>query len=756
MQVNNDNSLEELTVPNNKWLTSRSGLLIVLIVAVCAAVLITHWPTLSAKAISFDDGKYFEENHLVRNPSWESAWRFLTEVLKPSTIEGYYQPLSMISLMVDYAIGGQTDSLRQFHLTSLIFHIANTTLIILLLYQLFGNAWIAAAIGLLFGVHPLTVEPIPWVGERKTLLAAFFTLWSLVFYVRYVHKGNVKSYYGCILMYLLALMSKPTSTPLPVILLLMDYWPLKRLNWRTIFEKLPLFFIGAISAVITYISQAQTASIITPQTYGLLRVPLVICHNIIFYLYKIVWPVNLSSHYAFPDPLEFSIPMVKIGVIGTCILIVLLVISLRWTRAAMTGWLIFFVMVFPTLQMFQFSDVIASDKFVYLPSLGILMALAAFLVWICRADSANRHTVRYAVLAIAVITLAGAESFGTRRYLVCWKDTISLFTNMVKVAPNATSPLNNLGVAYGDKGDIEKAMECFNQVLKLKPNDIMGHLNLGKTFAEQGKLDEAMEQYNELLRIKPDDTMAYQNIAVILVNQGRIDDAIAVYRKGLSQKPKNPTLLHMGLGTLLFQQGKLDEAIYELQIATKLTPNSSALNNFAVALALKGRIDEAIECSKQAIGVDPKNAEAHFNLASLLLSKSELKSSIAEFEKAIQINPKYTKAQINLATALMQDGQTDKAIIHASEAVKIDPNNVDAHLNLAMALEQQDKLNEAEREFRCAIKLQPEFAEAHYELGNILVKQGRLEEAAAEYQEVLKIDPQNAQAQESLQKIKAK
>ena len=164
-----------------KMSKSQKRLLAGLIIVVCLAVAAVYRPAISAKALCFDDYRYFVDNPLVRNPSLESAWKFLSEVLRPSTVGGYYQPLTMISLMLDYALVGPTDDISQFHRTSLALHVANTALIIVLLYLLFDRAWIAAAVGLLFGMHPLTVEPIPWIGERKTLLAAFFALWSLVF-----------------------------------------------------------------------------------------------------------------------------------------------------------------------------------------------------------------------------------------------------------------------------------------------------------------------------------------------------------------------------------------------------------------------------------------------------------------------------------------------------------------------------------------------------------------------------------------------
>ncbi len=287
-----------------EWSRNKLPLTIGLLIIVCAVVFVAHWPAFNAGALSFDDTQYLTENKLVQNPSWTSAKRFLTEVLRPSTVGGYYQPLTSFSLMLYHAMGGRADYLMPFHRTSLILHVAHTTLVIILLYLLFGRIWIAAAVGLLFGIHPMTVEPIPWVGERKTLLAAFFAVWCLVLYVRYTHKNDKRFYVGSVIMYILALMSKPTSTPLPMLMLLMDFWPMNRLKWRTVWEKLPFFAIAGISVVITYISQSTTSGASLPGEYGPWRVPLVLCHNIVFYLYKIIWPVNLSSHYAFPKPLD--------------------------------------------------------------------------------------------------------------------------------------------------------------------------------------------------------------------------------------------------------------------------------------------------------------------------------------------------------------------------------------------------------------------------------------------------------------------
>jgi hypothetical protein len=210
--------------------SSQKRILTNLIIIVCILVFAAHLPALSAQAIIIDDDQYLTKNVLVQNPGWVSAGRFFAEVLEPSTVQGYYQPLTMLSLMGDYILGGRPYNLKPFHRTSLLLHMANTALVIVFLYLLFGHAWIAAGMGLLFGLHPMTVECVAWISQRKTVLSAFFALWSLILYVCFARSRSWKFYAGCLIMYVLALMSKPTAIPLPVLMLLLDYWPLNRLN----------------------------------------------------------------------------------------------------------------------------------------------------------------------------------------------------------------------------------------------------------------------------------------------------------------------------------------------------------------------------------------------------------------------------------------------------------------------------------------------------------------------------------------------
>ena len=199
-------------------------------------------------------------NQLVRNPSWNSTARFFGEVLKPSSVKGYYQPLAMVSLMLDWASGASLENLTPFHRTSLALHVINTMLVILFLHAVFGNPWLAALAGLLWGAHPMTIEVTSWLAERKTLLATLFSLCCLICYVRWTRRPKRWLFAVALLLFVLALLSKPTSTPLPVLLLLLDCWPLRRLSLRALLEKIPFLIIAGVSSVITVASQARSGA----------------------------------------------------------------------------------------------------------------------------------------------------------------------------------------------------------------------------------------------------------------------------------------------------------------------------------------------------------------------------------------------------------------------------------------------------------------------------------------------------------------
>lgn len=661
---------------------SRARVLIVIAV-VCAIIVAVYWPALSAKALSFDDQQYLTKNVLVQNPSFKSAKRFLTEVLEPSTVAGYYQPLTMISLMLDYAVGGSENNLQLFHRTSLVLHTANTALIIMLLYMLFGNIRAAAAAGLLFGIHPMTVEPIPWVGERKTLLAAFFAFWSLILYVRYSRSGNWKSYTGCFLMYLLALMSKPTSVPLPAVMLLMDYWPLRRFNIKSVFEKLPLFVLGGIFAVITYVSQSRTCIAVTPEKTGLGHVLLLLCHNTIFYLHKIILPVSLSSHYAFPKPFNLMQPMVLAGLLGTCILIPLLLFSLRWTRAVFTGWLIFFIAIFPTMQVIGFSNVIASDKFAYLPSVGLLMIVTSLLVWLGK----NKKMRITAVTVVLILT--AAEAVATQRYLAYWQDSIKLTDRMIALAPRSAPLYNDRGVIYVKKGEYALAMADFNKAIELNSKYYEVYHNRGIVYSTTGQDDLALQEFARSLQINPKYFPVYDNRGRIYCSRGQYDLAISDYNTAIRLNPEFVDAYN-GRGNVCEKQGKLDVALADFN---------------------------------KAISINPKYFYSYHNRANIYMSRGDFAKAISDYSKAIRLNPKFADAYNNRGNSFRRLGKYDLAVSDFDNTLKADPNYIDAYFNKAGALESAGRKIEAVAVYKAFVNSAPTARVRQIELAKQKIKQ---------------------------------
>jgi Tfp pilus assembly protein PilF len=595
-------------------------------------VLAVYWPVLSRTALYLDDKEYVLENELVQRPGWESARRFFGEVLAPSTVRGYYQPLTMVSLMLDAgghvapASGRWDGSLRPFHRTSLILHVLNAASLVLLLAVLLERVWPAAAAGLLWGIHPLTVEPVPWIAERKTLLATLFVFWALVLYVRYArsegaaagreaqaertrgtwrvrrprgagatvgrdprvrrgHDVRWAAYGGVLVFYVLALLSKPSALPLPVLLLILDWWPLRRLGRRALIEKVPLLTIACVAAYVAFVSQARTGAVSLPWHQEAGRSVLVVCHNIVFYGEKVLWPARLFPLYLAPEPLRLSQPAVLAGMVGTVALAAAVVASLRWTRAVAASMGFFLVAVFPTLGVVAVSGAIAADRHMYLPLVGFALlagwGLSRLLALIATAGA--RKWLRAGVV-VAVVAACAGEALATRSYLGYWRDSETLHRRVMAMAPDAVQPHWELGYLLRREGHEQEALKEYEAAVALAPRVGELRYDYGAVLAACGDATGAIAQYREALEL--DDTLV---------------------------------LAHSALASALADQGRFEEAFPHFAAALRLVPGRAlTLNNYGVALEKAGRLDEAIAQYRAAVQARPDFAVARSNLARLL------------------------------------------------------------------------------------------------------------------------------------------
>lgn len=576
---------------------------------VAVIVALTHSPALRARAVTFDDPEYALENPLTQSPSWDSTGRFFSEVLEPSHERGYYTPLTMISLMFDSALRSSPDDLRPFRRTNLTLHVANTLLVTAILFALFDHAFSALLVGLVFGLHPIATESIPWLSDRKTLLGTCFGLASLLLYVVYAKRGGRRRYVASLVLFLLGLLAKPTNIPLPAVMMLLDWWPLRR-RWR-LAEKAPFLVLAGLSAVITVISQSRTAGATMPEA-ALSHNVLIVCHNLMFYLLTLLWPAGLPGYYPFPDDISSSNPAFRVGLVVTAVLMTAAFLSARWTRGGLGGWLVFLVLIFPALGVIGFTDVIVANRFVYLPVFGLLLGLTALIRWLW-----NRTGLVRTVILLVVLVVGSAEVFASRRALVYWNDSVRLHEHYAEAAPRSAKIRYNLGISYVGQGNADEAIRAFRKAIELKPDYPEAHNNLAITLMSRKRFAEATTHFREALRLDPESASVLNNFGAALSYQGHLDEAIVQLRQAVRLRPGFANA-HYNLGRVLARTKQHDQAIAEFQAALQVRPDDAELRMaLGESLDARGNTREALEQYQAVLRLTPHHADARQRLAAL-------------------------------------------------------------------------------------------------------------------------------------------
>lgn len=636
---------------------SQTKKLLMLALAIIALIVITDWRALTAQASFIDDKQYLINNSLVQHPGWASAGRFFTEVLSPSTVNGYYQPLAMISLMLDYAMGGRPNNLTLFHLTNIILHILNTLLIFLLIYLLFKKVWSAFTVAILFGIHPMTVEALCWISERKALLAAFFVLLALVLYLLYIDKKKKGFLWAAVLAFVPALLSKPTSLPLPLLLILLDYWPLQRFNKKAVLEKIPFFLLAMISAAITYISQANMSGLALPAAKrSLWQTLLVICHNIFFYISKIFLPINLSPHYPVPNPLAISHPEILAGVIFTVILITLCVISLRKGRALFTGLMFFLIAIFPALGIIEFTTVLTLDNYAYLPFVGFLIILA-WLLNLLYPKLAGERRVQYCKTGFLVFVsmVVCLEIFATWSYLAKWQNTGTLCKYMIGLAPREAVIYGLLGEFDVDHGKFDEGIQMCTQSIALDPKSAAAaYFDRGTAYYNEKRYPEALADLKQAILINPAMAEAYCNYGALMFAQQDFDKAIAMFNKAAQLAPS--AITYFNLAKAYQQKKNFSEALGNFKKALTMNPdNYKPYVDIAIILEEQGNFGEATPYMEQALSMDSPDINLHGLWAGMLARHGKISDAVEEYRTILRINPNVGWAQQNLDKLLHTD-----------------------------------------------------------------------------------------------------
>ena len=725
MSLQSNNDLPDDTGSHDRWLSFAICLLLAL------AVWIAFGQTRHFQFVNYDDAAYVYENPAITGGlSLHGIVRAFTH----NDGAGEWLPLTAISRMLDWQLYGANAGGH--HLTNVLLHAATAILLFLVLRNMTGALWRSAFVAAVFAIHPLRVESVAWVTERKDVLSGLFFMLTLLCYAKAVAgdplsqrfnaagKGPVarteaahspvvprvtghesRFYWLALLCFTFGLLSKSTLVTLPFVLLLLDYWPLQRmtpasgLDVRRIghlaLEKIPFLLLSAAACVATVLSQKDAIkSVQDVDSPSRISNALVAYTD---YLGQMLYPVGLAVLYPHPGN-HLSVWHVGLAVLVLLSISAGVLAGCRKHPYLLVGWLWYLGMLVPVIGFVQVGEQARADRYTYLPQIGLYILVAWGVAELCGALRWRRAVLGSSALA----TLAGllAVAYVQTGY---WKDSIALWTH----------------------------------TLACTSGNAFAHYHLGSALADQAKPAEAIQQYEQALQLKPDYPEALNNFGIALARQGKLAEAIQHYERVLQLRPGSAGTLN-NLGAALAGQGKWAEAIQRFQQALQLNPDDAEVhNNLGKALAAQGKWAEATQHYERALQVKPDDVDAHYNLGRALAAQGKLAEAMQHYERALQLKPDYPEALNTLGIALARQGELAEAVQHFQRALQLKPDYADAQNNLGKALAGEGQWDEAIPHFKRALQLKPDDVAAQYNLGIALAAQGKLDEAIPHFQQAL-------------------
>ena len=527
---------------------------------------VVYLPVRNHEFVRYDDDVYVTNNPEVQSGlSWQGIkWAFVTDH------GANWHPLTWLSLMLDCQLFRVKPG--PLHLVNVLFHIANTLLLFIVFNRMTKALWQSAFIAALFALHPLHVESVAWIAERKDVLSTLFWLLTMLAYVRYVERSSAGRYILALTFFALGLLAKPMLVTLPFVLLLLDYWPLDRFSnsrfsiRNSVIEKLPFFFLSILSSVITFIVQQKGGAVFAGDIVPFnVRLANAICSYFV-YIEKMFWPVRLAVLYPYSIN-GISLFRVLLSATILVLITVLVLYNYRRRKYLIVGWLWYLGTLVPVIGIVQMGVQAFADRYTYVPLTGLFI-ICAF----ASADLLKNVPFKKYILATSATIILLACTISTTVQLIYWKDSGLLFERALAVTENNVHILNNYGNALGAMGRHEEAAKVLEQAVRCLPDSYEIRNNYGKALQNLGKFDEAIEQYQNALKIEPTADFARYNLSVALAAKGNFEAAIEQCRIVLAARPDD-TEMHTHLGILLQNQGKLDQAIESYKKALQIDPN---------------------------------------------------------------------------------------------------------------------------------------------------------------------------------------
>ncbi len=644
---------EEKKYPS--WMTS------VLLFALFLATLAVYYPSLQGSFLDIDDLHYIDENEYIRDLSWRGIYRIFTSVIVVN-----YFPLQILSYAIDYHLWGLNPF--GYRLGNLIFHLGNALLVFFFLRRLLaGRTWLSFAGSLIFSLHPVNVESVAWVSERKNVLSVFFLLLSFLAYFRYLEGKRKGLSYGFSLgFYLLSILAKVSSVIFPLLLLLYDMCFTARSRKEWIKDKIPFFLMSAFfSGLAVYIYHLQK---IIPEYHGGHPINnfLTMANVVVEYILSLFVPLYLNFYYDTRLVQSFGEYQVLLSLSLLLLLTILAIGWYRQKRPLFFSLLWFFIPLLPVLNIVPIA-ILRADRYLYLPSVGF----AYFLAWGIPPvmGDAGRKSPWFALGVLLLI--AGVFGWIGEKQAGYWRSSFDLWTQVMKYIPGEAKAYRALGNEARDRGKLDLAILYYQQALQLSPKDESVMNNLGDVYLMKGQMEKAREFFAEALKQNPKYPDALVNMGIIYSKMGQDSLAIAAFEEAKKDK-KNRATAANNLGVIYQKQGDLLEAIAAFREATQVDPGFVlAHNNLAMALRREGKLEEAIAQLHRALPVQPRNFQTQFNLGRFYLEKKEPHRAAGYLIEALKSRPEDVEAHFQLALALRllpQHGET--ARLHFERAMK--------------------------------------------------------------------------------------
>lgn len=651
-----------------------------LLLAICAILIsitwIVYWQVYDFEFVNLDDRLYVVENPYIYGLSFENAvWAFTTGA------SANWHPLTWLSLMLDAQLFGRRPG--PMHLTNAVLHTLNVLVLFGALRSLTGNTWRSAFVAALFAVHPLHVESVAWVSERKDVLSTLFgflAIWSYAFYARDTSR---QWHLATLVLLTLSLLAKQMFVTLPFVFLLLDYWPLERYRnlppleaWRSLVaEKIPMLAVVVIFSLVALFVQGQGGAVKGLEEFS----PAVRVENAIvscvLYLEKTFWPRNLAAFY--PHPGSSISPWHVAG--ATFLIGAVTVLAFRRARqhpCFIVGWLWYLGTLVPVIGLVQIGNQQMADRYTYLPLVGVFMAIAWWLPAVVPSKGRVGSLVCFLAIGGIVVLISVAWKQTGR-----WHDSERLYSQAIAATGPNSFAEDNLGNVYFEKGRAADAIRHFQRALQIDPRNASALNHLGKMAQNVGRLQEALEYFEHALEVDPRSGDTRNNLGRLLFELKRTDEAVAHYRAALEINPLDVEA-HINLGIILREIKNPGEALEHFRTAARINRQSAlARNGVGVAMNDLGRHEDALASFREAVRLDPKLAAAHANLAIALHERGDLAEALAHFQNALELDPANDVVRENLAaeyvnvSLMLDEGRNrSEALRCVEEALRLIPD----------------------------------------------------------------------------------